>query len=85
MILNGATTITQDDSGIAFKYFNDGTHQWNYHLYGQYSKPIQMFAKHYQPLLDSLYRQQGSKQLDFGLGYNYRDKNSNFMIATKQN
>lgn len=85
MVLNGATTVTQDDSGIALNYFKNDTHQWDYHIYGQYSKPIHMFAKHYQPLMDSLYRQQGAKQLDFGLGYNYRDKNSNFMIVTKQN
>jgi hypothetical protein len=86
LVLKGATTIIQDDSGIALKYFeNDTLHTWTFNLYGQYSKPIQMFAKHYQPLLDSLYRQQGATQLDFGLGYNYRDKNSNFMVITKKN
>lgn len=82
ILLNGANAIVQDDSGIALKYFESG--KWKFRLYGHYSKPIQMFAKHYQPLLDSMYHQQGSTQLDFGLGYNYRDKNSNFMVIIKE-
>lgn len=85
MILNKSTTIIQDDSGIALRYFYEDMNEWQYQLYGQYSKPIHMFANHYQPLLDTLYDRQGAKHLDFGLGYNYRDKNSNFMVITKKN
>lgn len=85
MILDRATTVTQDDSGIPLHFFEASTIQWNYQLYGDYSKPIKMFAKHYQPTLDTLYAKQGSKKLDFGIGYNYRDKNSNFMVATRKN
>lgn len=83
-ILAGSTTVAQDDSGIALVFFEEST-RWNFYLYGDYSKPIHMFARHYQPLLDTLYSRQGSKKLDFGMGYNYRDKNSNFMIATRKN
>jgi hypothetical protein len=42
-----------------------------------------MFSAFYQADLDSTYKQQGSKPIGFGIGYNFRDKNSNFMIATK--
>lgn len=83
IILNKADAVVQDDSGIAIKYFLNDSANWTYQLYGEYSKPIATFANQYQPRLDSMYKQGTSKKLAFGLGYNYRDKNSNFMIASK--
>ena len=43
-----------------------------------------MFSQFYQADLDSTYKLQGAKPIGFGIGYNFRDKNSNFMIANKQ-
>jgi hypothetical protein len=83
-IINQSQHVIQDDSGIAFHYFTESNSKWNYSFYGQYLKPIPMFSAFYQPDLDSLYKQQGSKPIGFGIGYNFRDKNSNFMIASKQ-
>ncbi len=83
-IINQSQHVIQDDSGIAFHYFIESSSKWNYSFYGQYLKPIPMFSAFYQPDLDSLYKQQGSKPIGFGIGYNFRDKNSNFMIASKQ-
>ncbi len=85
VILSQSQHVIQDDSGIAFHYFLDDTNKWNYSFFGQYLKPITMFAQFYQKDLDSLYKQQGAKPIGFGIGYNFKDKNSNFMIATKQN
>jgi hypothetical protein len=85
VILGQSQHVIQDDSGIAFHYFLDDTNKWNYSFFGQYLKPIPMFAQFYQKDLDSLYKQQGAKPIGFGIGYNFKDKNSNFMIATKQN
>ena len=85
VILSQSQHVIQDDSGIAFHYFLDDTNKWNYSFFGQYLKPIPMFAQFYQKDLDSLYKQQGAKPIGFGIGYNFKDKNSNFMIATKQN
>lgn len=85
VILAQSQHVIQDDSGIAFHYFLDDTNKWNYSFFGQYLKPIPMFAQFYQKDLDSLYKQQGAKPIGFGIGYNFKDKNSNFMIATKQN
>lgn len=82
-ILNLADAVVQDDSGIAMRYFLNDTAKWDFTLYGEYSKPIATFARQYQYSLDSLYKTTSTKKLSFGLGYNYRDKNSNFMIATK--
>lgn len=83
VILNQSEHVVQDDSGIAFHYFLDDSHQWNYTFYGQYLKPIPMFSQFYQADLDSLYKKQGAKPIGFGIGYNFKDKNSNFMIASK--
>lgn len=84
VILNQSQHVIQDDSGIAFHYFLDDEHKWNYSFFGQYLKPIPMFAEFYQKDLDSLYKKQGAKPIGFGIGYNFKDKNSNFMIASKK-
>jgi hypothetical protein len=85
VILNQSEHVIQDDSGIAFHYFLDDEHKWSYSFFGQYLKPIPMFAEFYQKDLDSLYKKQGAKPIGFGIGYNFKDKNSNFMIASKVN
>ena len=82
-ILNQSQHVIQDDSGMAFHYFTESDSKWNYSFYGKYLKPIPMFSQFYQPDLDSLYKLQGSKPIGFGIGYNFKDKNSNFMIASK--
>lgn len=84
VILDQSQHVVQDDSGIAFHYFQEDDQKWSYSFFGQYLKPIPMFSAFYQKDLDSLYKQQGSKPIGFGIGYNFKDKNSNFMIATKQ-
>jgi hypothetical protein len=84
VILSQSEHVIQDDSGIAFHYFTDDEHKWGYTFFGDYTKPIPMFKEFYQKDLDSLYKQLGSKPIGFGIGYNFKDKNSNFMIATKQ-
>ncbi len=84
IILNQSEQVTQDDSGIALHYFTNSASKWKYSFYGQYLRPIPMFSGFYQKDLDSLYKQQGAKPIGFGIGYNFKDKNSNFMIATKK-
>lgn len=81
VILKQSQYVIQDDSGIAFHYFTESGRNWNYHFYGKYLKPIPMFSQFYQKDLDSLYQEKGSKDIGFGIGYNFKDKNSNFMIA----
>ncbi len=83
LILANTRNIVQDDSGIALHYITANKNKWKFTFYGAYTKPINMFAEHYQADLDSLYKTQGSKKLGFGLGYNYRDKNSSFMLIKK--
>ncbi len=75
--------IIQDDSGIAFRYFAYSGFKWDYKFYGKYTRPISLFSYAYQADLDSLWKKQGAKDIGFGIGYNFRDKNSNLMIAKK--
>ncbi len=83
LILDNTQTIVQDDSGIAIHYITNDSHKWKFTFYGAYTKPINMFKENYQADLDSLYKKEGAKKLGFGLGYNYRDKNSSFMLIKK--
>ncbi len=82
-ILDNTQHVTQDDSGIAYRYF-EKRGKWDYIFYGKYRRPLSLFPGCYQPELDSLYKQVGSKDVGFGIGYNFKDQNSNLMIATKK-
>ncbi|MBC7863935.1 MAG: hypothetical protein IAF38_13245 [Bacteroidia bacterium] len=75
--------IIQDDSGIAFRYFSNSGYAWDYTFYGKYTRPISLFSYAYQKDLDSLWKTQGSKNIGFGIGYNFHDKNSNLMVAKR--
>lgn len=83
VILNGSNCIIQDDSGIAFKYFDKN--KFTFKFFGDYIKPISLFSKNYQKDLDSVWSSQGSEKIGFGIGYNFKDNNSNLLIATKIN
>ena len=84
LVLERSNYLLQDDSGIAMKYFPKNTWQFNY--YGTYHRPINLFAKQYQPELtaayhDSLHR---ARPLPFGTGYNWRQTDSNLLLAKRR-
>ena len=83
LILERSQYVLQDDSGIAMKYFPK---DWQFTYYGTYKRPINLFAKHYQPELtaaytDSLHR---PRRLPFGTGYNWRQTDSNLLLAHRK-
>ena len=84
LVLRRSRYILQDDSGIAMKYFQKGAWQFNY--YGTYRRPINLFAKHYQPELTAAYRDTLHKvrALPFGTGYNWRQTDSNLLLAKRK-
>ncbi|TDN37259.1 hypothetical protein A8B98_04505 [Hymenobacter sp. UV11] len=84
LILAQSQYVLQDDSGIAMKYFPKSA--WQFTYYGTYKRPINLFAKQYQPELtlayhDSLRR---ARPLPFGTGYNWRQTDSNLLLARRR-
>jgi len=83
-VLRRSRYLLQDDSGIAMKYFQKGA--WNFTHYGTYRRPINLFAKHYQPELTAAYKDTANRArpLPFGTGYNWRQTDSNLMLAKRR-
>ncbi|GAA4365331.1 hypothetical protein GCM10023185_35560 [Hymenobacter saemangeumensis] len=83
VVLRRSRFILQDDSGIAMKYFQQGA--WNFRHYGTYKRPINLFAKHYQPELTTAYADSvhPPQPLPFGTGYNWRQTDSNLLLAKR--
>lgn len=84
LILERSNYLLQDDSGIAMRYFPKSN--WQFTYYGTYRRPINLFAKQYQPELttayhDSLHR---ARPLPFGTGYNWRQTDSNLLLARRR-
>ncbi|MCR5887620.1 hypothetical protein LRS06_07480 [Hymenobacter sp. J193] len=75
--------VLQDDSGIAMKYFRPAN--WQFTHYGTYKRPINLFAKHYQPELTRAYADtvRRVRPLPFGTGYNWRQNDSNLLLARR--
>ena len=86
--LGVSNSILQDDTGIAFHYYNEGTNKdkWNYKLYGKYTKPIASFKglkiqEDFKKMFDDSTK---IKPLPFSLGYHWQDGYQNYMLATKK-
>ncbi|MCB2409571.1 hypothetical protein [Hymenobacter lucidus] len=84
LVLERSSYILQDDSGIAMKYFRPA--DWKFTYYGTYKRPINLFAKQYQPVLTKVYTDTANKPrpLPFGTGYNWRQNDSNLLLAKRQ-
>jgi hypothetical protein len=84
LILERSNYILQDDSGIALKYLRPS--DWQLTYYGTYKRPINLFAKHYQPAMATAYADtiNRPRKLPFGTGYNWRQNDSNLLLARRQ-
>jgi hypothetical protein len=82
-LLNYATAILQDDSGIPFRFFSDG--RWRLWLFGTYSGTLDIFTKYHQSDLQAAFATPGAAlSLPFGTGYKWRAGESNLLLAVKQ-
>jgi hypothetical protein len=81
-VFSVSSTILQDDSGIAYKYFDQSA--WNIKLYGKYFKPKGEFNYISEPDLEKAYKQTAVKPLTYTVGYNWRTDHSNLLYATKK-
>jgi hypothetical protein len=84
LVLERSNYLLQDDSGIAMKYFPKSA--WQFTYYGTYRRPINLFAKQYQPELTAAYHDSlnRARPLPFGTGYNWRQTDSNLLLAKRR-
>ncbi|HRN89620.1 hypothetical protein [Hyphomicrobium sp.] len=81
-LLENTTTLVQDDSGVPLRFFEAGT--WRLKPFGRYLKPLGIFPRAYQRDMHDLYAKGGAEPLDFGIGYRWRPKESNLMLAVRR-
>ena len=80
-LLDHATSVLQDDSGIPLKYFQDG--RWRCWFFGTYSGTLDIFKKYYQADMVKAFEMSGG-HLPFGTGYKWRVGASNLLLAVPQ-
>lgn len=82
LLLEVAGSITQDDTGIAYRYYDKN--QWNFSYFGKYTYPIAIFRSYFQPDLNQAFMTAGPsvKPLNFDMGYK---STTNLIIARKSN
>ncbi len=86
LILKNSATIIQDDTGIPFKYFEEGK-KFNIKLYGQYSQPVKDFPYLIlqKPLKEAFHRDSLTVgKLPFHLGYHWQSKKDVIIFAKKK-
>ena len=77
-VLHKSCMILQDDSGIAYKFFDHSI--WDITLYGVYVHPIPLFKEFYEADLQEAYKN-NPKPLNFRYGYNEK---SGLLMAVKK-
>ena len=82
LIFDKSLTILQDDSGIAYKFFDKK--EWNIKLYGKYVKPKDEFSYIREPELEKAYKTAAFKPLPYSLGYNWGTDHVNMLYAVKK-
>lgn len=80
-ILSNSGAILQDDSGIPFRFLNNG--QWNCWLFGTYTGVLDIFTKYHQPDLQAAYAGGPVYTLPFGTGYKWRKGESTLILAVR--
>ncbi len=80
-VLDRSDAIVQDDSGIPVRHFK--ADMWQLYPFGNYLGPISIFPGRYQRQLQALYRKERAGALDFGIGYRWRPRQSNLLLALR--
>jgi len=81
-LLENASTLVQDDSGIPVSFFKPDT--WQLRVFGHYPGPISLFKNCYQPKLAEYYKTTKPEPLDFGIGYRHHASESTLMVASRK-
>lgn len=80
-LLSHADAVLQDDSGIPYRFFQNGS--WQCWLFGTYTGTLDIFTKYYQSDLQAAFASRGAQALPFGTGYKWRLGESNLMLAVR--
>jgi len=80
-LLANSAAVVQDDSGVPVRYF--APEQWQLHPFGNYIGPISIFSNQYQPKLREVFQRGRARPIDFGVGYRWRVRESNLLVAVK--
>jgi hypothetical protein len=80
-ILAHSAAVAQDDSGIPVRYF--AAKEWDLRPFGNYLGPISLFPGRAQPGMRDLFRKGRAEPLDFGIGYRWRPRESNLLLALR--
>lgn len=86
MILKNSSAVVQDDTGIPFKYFEEGK-KFDIKLYGQYTQPVSDFPylSLQKPLQEAFHRDSLKVgKLPFHLGYHWGSKKDVIIYAQKK-
>ncbi|HVN58141.1 MAG TPA: hypothetical protein VMT63_07595 [Bacteroidales bacterium] len=81
-VFEKSSTILQDDSGIAYAFFDKKI--WDIHLYGKYMKPGKEFSWINETDLAKAYNDPSIKPVPFTLGYNWRTRAINLLYAVRK-
>jgi hypothetical protein len=82
VIFDKSSSILQDDSGIAYKYFDKL--KWDIRLYGKYFTPKDEFSYIKEPDLEKAYKSSVYRPLKYTFGYNWRTGHSNLLYAIRK-
>lgn len=85
IIFNKSKSLTQDDTGIPYKYFDKKV--WNVKLFGEYEMPVSDFSTNlFQKDLSLAYSDSTiyAGKLNFSLGYHWGSGNQNQMFSFKK-
>ncbi len=85
LILNNSSSVIQDDTGIPYKFFEEGKFETK--LYGQYTRPVEDFPylSLQKPLQEAFHKDSlNVKKLPFHLGYHWGSKKDVIIFAKKK-
>jgi len=78
-LLGHCRAIVQDDSGIPVSVYRG--RDWRVMYFGNYTTPLEIFAKYDQPSLRSAYDGGAGFPLPFGFGYRWQRGESTLLVA----
>ena len=78
-LLGNCAALVQDDSGISLAGYKEAG--WRVICFGNYTAPLEIFARHEQPDLRDLYASGAAFPLPFGFGYRWQRGESTLLLA----